>query len=57
MNQLGPDQRLLWDGLAAGVKLHAVAEELDISYDQAKRRRRKLLKHLVAQLHDVWPET
>jgi RNA polymerase sigma factor (sigma-70 family) len=46
-----PDRRL-WEGLTSGLGLRAVAPTLGISYDAAKRQRRRLLAHLAAQLRD-----
>jgi RNA polymerase sigma factor (sigma-70 family) len=40
---LSVEQRWLWDGLANGRRLRALAVEKGISYDRAKRERRRLL--------------
>lgn len=46
LTQLDDPMRQLGGLLAQGVRLRAIAEELGISYDAVKRRRRKLLAHL-----------
>lgn len=43
----------LWRRLASGQRLRAIANELDVSYDTAKRRRRKLLAQLTLRLRDL----
>jgi RNA polymerase sigma factor (sigma-70 family) len=48
--RLGEDDRRLWDLLVAGTPLRQVAAALGISYDRAKRRRRKLLARLKSSL-------
>jgi RNA polymerase sigma factor (sigma-70 family) len=50
LGRLGEDDRELWDLLAAGTPLRKVAAALGISYDAAKRRRRKLLAWLRGSL-------
>jgi RNA polymerase sigma factor (sigma-70 family) len=47
---LGEADRELWDRLAAGMPLRQVAAAFGISYDAAKRRRRKLLTRLKTSL-------
>jgi RNA polymerase sigma factor (sigma-70 family) len=42
--------RRLWEALASGKELRTLATELGISYDCAKRLRRKVLAQLTAQL-------
>jgi RNA polymerase sigma factor (sigma-70 family) len=42
--------RCLWEGLAVGTPLRVAARELGMSYDAAKRARRKLLAALATQL-------
>ena len=44
---LDPIRRQLGEGLLAGKKLREIAVEMGISYDNAKRRRRKLRASLV----------
>jgi RNA polymerase sigma factor (sigma-70 family) len=48
--RLGEADRRLWDLLAAGTPLRQVAAALGMSYDGAKRRRRKLLARLKSSL-------
>jgi RNA polymerase sigma factor (sigma-70 family) len=48
--RLGEADRALWDRLAAGTPLRQVAAAIGISYDAAKRRRRKLLTRLKSSL-------
>jgi RNA polymerase sigma factor (sigma-70 family) len=50
LDRLGGAARGLWDLLARGVGLREVAAALGLSYDAAKRRRRKLIAHLRACL-------
>jgi RNA polymerase sigma factor (sigma-70 family) len=38
--------RLLWDRLAAGAALHELAAEWDVSYDQVRRWRKRMLNDL-----------
>ncbi len=52
LQRLPASDRRLWEGLASGLGLRAVAQELGISYDAAKRQRRRLLAQLTAQLRD-----
>jgi RNA polymerase sigma factor (sigma-70 family) len=44
--------RCLWERLAVGTPLRVAARELGLSYDAAKRARRKLLAALTAQLRE-----
>jgi RNA polymerase sigma factor (sigma-70 family) len=48
--QLDATQRRLVDGLIAGRRLRAIAGYLQISYDAAKRRRRRLRQELASRL-------
>jgi RNA polymerase sigma factor (sigma-70 family) len=50
LDRLEESDRRLWDRLAGGAPLRDIAEELGLSYPQAKRQRRQLLARLVAQL-------
>jgi RNA polymerase sigma factor (sigma-70 family) len=50
LDRLGGAARGLWDLLARGVGLREAAADLGLSYDAAKRRRRKLIAHLRACL-------
>jgi RNA polymerase sigma factor (sigma-70 family) len=50
LGRLGKPDRRLWDLLAGGTPLRKVAAALGISYDAAKRRRRKLLGRLRGSL-------
>jgi RNA polymerase sigma factor (sigma-70 family) len=50
VTSLDPDTRRLWQLLADGISLRQIAEKLGISYDAAKRRRRKLIAELKSQL-------
>jgi RNA polymerase sigma factor (sigma-70 family) len=50
LDQLGGRARELWDLLVRGMRLREIAAALDLSYDVAKRRRRKLIAHLRACL-------
>jgi hypothetical protein len=43
-----------WRELANGKKLPQIAREQDVSYDRAKRQRRRLLAQLAAQLRHAW---
>jgi RNA polymerase sigma factor (sigma-70 family) len=43
---LGNAARRLWDLMAEGVPLRTIAVDLNVSYDQVKRARRRLLAHL-----------
>jgi RNA polymerase sigma factor (sigma-70 family) len=43
----------LWKALAAGTHLRQIARDLGVSYDSAKRRRRRLLAELASQLGEV----
>jgi RNA polymerase sigma factor (sigma-70 family) len=52
LNHLGEAACRLWDALASGMSLRDIAREQGLSYAQAKRRRRRLLANLVAQLRD-----
>jgi RNA polymerase sigma factor (sigma-70 family) len=55
LGRLGDAERRLWDLLAAGTPLRRVAASLGISYDAAKRRRRKLLARLRSALTSERP--
>jgi RNA polymerase sigma factor (sigma-70 family) len=55
LDQLVQADRRLWDLLAAGTPLRQVAAALGISYDAAKRRRRKLLARLKSSLTRFQP--
>jgi len=48
VDRLGGLARRLWDQLVSGKRLREVAAALDMSYEVAKRQRRKLLAHLKA---------
>jgi RNA polymerase sigma factor (sigma-70 family) len=50
LGRLEEGARRLWERLAAGTPLRAVARELGLSYDAAKRARRRLLTALAAQV-------
>jgi RNA polymerase sigma factor (sigma-70 family) len=50
LGRLDAGARRLWERLAGGTPLRAVARELGVSYDVAKRARRRLLAALAAQL-------
>jgi RNA polymerase sigma factor (sigma-70 family) len=50
LDRLGGRARELWDLLVGGMRVRAIAAALDLSYDAAKRQRRKLLAHLRACL-------
>jgi DNA-directed RNA polymerase specialized sigma24 family protein len=52
LGRLGEGARRLWELLATGLRLHAVAKELGVSYDSAKRQRQKLLAGLKSQLRE-----
>jgi RNA polymerase sigma factor (sigma-70 family) len=43
----------LWKALAAGTQLRQIAQELHISYDSAKRQRRRLLAELASRLGET----
>jgi RNA polymerase sigma factor (sigma-70 family) len=47
---LAERDRRLWEGLASGSGLRVLAQDLGMSYDCAKRQRRKLLAQLSARL-------
>jgi len=49
--RLDCESRRFWQLLAEGHSLRAIAAELGISYDAAKRRRRKLIEHLRLRLN------
>src|SRR5262249_10538653 len=46
LDRLGGLAPVMWDLLARGMRLHEIAAALDLSYEAAKRRRRKLIAHL-----------
>jgi len=50
LDRLGGLARELWDLLVRGMRLREIAAALDLSYDAAKRQRRKLIAHLRACL-------
>jgi RNA polymerase sigma factor (sigma-70 family) len=50
LDRLGSRARELWDLLVRGMRLREIAAVLDLSYDAAKRQRRKLIDHLNACL-------
>jgi RNA polymerase sigma factor (sigma-70 family) len=52
LDRLGGRARELWDLLSGGMRLREVAAVLDVSYDAAKRQRRKLIDHLSACLDE-----
>jgi RNA polymerase sigma factor (sigma-70 family) len=51
LTSLDSDSGRLWQLLASGTSLRQIATELKMSYDSAKRRRRKLLERLKGQLN------
>jgi RNA polymerase sigma factor (sigma-70 family) len=50
LDRLGGLVRELWDLLERGIRLREIATTLNLSYDAAKRQRRKLIAHLRACL-------
>jgi RNA polymerase sigma factor (sigma-70 family) len=46
LDRLGGRARELWDLMVRGMRLREIAAVLDLSYDAAKRLRRKLIGHL-----------
>jgi RNA polymerase sigma factor (sigma-70 family) len=50
LGQLGEAARQLWELMVEGVPLRMIAVELNVSYDQVKRARRKLFAHLRSSL-------
>jgi RNA polymerase sigma factor (sigma-70 family) len=46
LDRIGGRARELWDLLVTGMRLREIAGTLDLSYDAAKRQRRKLIAHL-----------
>jgi RNA polymerase sigma factor (sigma-70 family) len=54
LDRLDDAMRRLWWELANGKKLPQIAREQGISYDRAKRQRRRLLAQLTAQLRHAW---
>jgi RNA polymerase sigma factor (sigma-70 family) len=52
LTQLDGPSRQLWDLLARGMPLRKIAIVLNVSYDAAKRRRRKLFANLCSSLSD-----
>ena len=52
LDRLDEEARSLWECLASGMRLRDIARQQGISYSQAKRRRRKLLVKLAAQLRE-----
>jgi RNA polymerase sigma factor (sigma-70 family) len=53
LDRLGGLARQLWDLLLRGMRLREIAAALDLSYDAAKRQRRKLIAHLSACLGEA----
>jgi RNA polymerase sigma factor (sigma-70 family) len=53
LTSLDSESGRLWQMLASGTSLRQIATELKMSYDSAKRRRRKLLERLKGQLNPV----
>jgi DNA-binding NarL/FixJ family response regulator len=53
LTSLDSESGRLWQMLASGTSLRQIASELKMSYDSAKRRRRKLLELLKGQLNPV----
>ena len=51
--KVGGLSRDVWDLLARGMRLRAIAAALGLSYDAAKRQRRKLIAHLRACLGEA----
>ena len=51
MSGLSAELRLVWRGLLAGTDLHAIAAEMGVSYDAAKRMRRTLKRIVMTVLH------
>jgi RNA polymerase sigma factor (sigma-70 family) len=50
LDRLGGRARQLWDLSVRGMRLREIAAVLDVSYDAAKRQRRKVIAHLRACL-------
>jgi RNA polymerase sigma factor (sigma-70 family) len=50
LDRVGGLARALWDLLVSGMRLREIAAALALSYDAAKRQRRKLIAHLSAFL-------
>jgi RNA polymerase sigma factor (sigma-70 family) len=50
LDRLGGRARELWDLLVRGMRLREIAAALNLSYDAAKRQRRKLVAHLRTNL-------
>jgi RNA polymerase sigma factor (sigma-70 family) len=50
LDRLGGRARELWELLERGMRLRQIAAALGLSYDAVKRRRRKLIAHLRANL-------
>jgi RNA polymerase sigma factor (sigma-70 family) len=55
LRQLDDPARQLWERLVTGVPLRGIADELGVSYDAAKRARRKLLAQLTGCLRPAPP--
>jgi RNA polymerase sigma factor (sigma-70 family) len=53
--RLGEEARRMWELLATGMRVQALAKELGVSYDTAKRLRQRLLADLKAQLREGSP--
>ena len=52
LERLGEEARRMWELLASGLRLHAVAKQLGVSYDSAKRQRQRLLAGLKERLRE-----
>jgi RNA polymerase sigma factor (sigma-70 family) len=50
IKSLKPQARMMWEQLAAGQPLRAIAAELQMSYDQGKRLRQRVLADLAQEL-------
>jgi RNA polymerase sigma factor (sigma-70 family) len=55
LTSLDHDSARLWHLLADGSNVRRIAEQLGISYDSAKRRRRKLIEQLKLRLNPASP--
>ena len=53
VEHLPPADAHFWRRLATGQRLRTIAEQMQVSYDTAKRRRRKLLAQLTLRLRDL----
>jgi RNA polymerase sigma factor (sigma-70 family) len=52
LDRLGGRARELWDLLMSGMRLREIAAALGLSYDAAKRRRRRLIAHLRSRVSE-----